>query len=156
MRKPLLLIALLLFAAASMASAETTVYGAGVKLDETLKISTLLADPDHYAGQKVRVEGTVTDVCSMQGCWMELEENPQARVRCKVDDGVIVFPISAKGKTGRAEGTVETIPMTRGDYVTWQKHLAEERGQTFDPATVGNGPFQIVQIRCTGAEVAEP
>jgi hypothetical protein len=144
----------LLLAAVPLLAAEETVYGTGVKLDETLKISVLLADPDRYAGQKVRVEGTVTDVCSMQGCWMELEESPQARVRCKVDDGgAIVFPISAKGKAGRAEGTVETIPMSRGDYVTWQKHLAEERGQAFDPSAVGDGPFRIVQIRCTGAEV---
>src|SRR6185295_14959633 len=154
-RLPLLLTLTLLLAAAALYAGET-VYGTGVHIDETLKISMLLADPDRYAGKNVRVEGTVTEVCSMAGCWMELEESPQARVRCKVDDGVIVFPLSAKGKIGFAEGAVEATAMTREQYVASQKHLAEERGEAFDPATVGDCPFQTVQIRCTGAKIVDP
>jgi len=154
MRRILPLIVLFLAAVPSLGATDT-VYGAGVHLDETLKISTLLADPDRYVGQKVRVEGTVTGVCSMKGCWMELQESPQAKVRIKVDDGVMVFPLSAKGKTGYAEGVVEAIPMTRDSYVAWLKHEAEERGQAFDPSTVGDGPYWILQIRGTGAKIVD-
>jgi hypothetical protein len=93
----------------------------------------------------------------MKGCWMELSEDPAgkepARLRVKVDDDVIVFPVTAEGKLAVAEGVVEAIPMTREQYTGWLAHLAEERGQKLDPATVGEGPFRILQIRGTGARI---
>jgi hypothetical protein len=156
MRKILLPILLLALAAVPVLQAGETVYGKGVKLDETLKISRLLAEPDLYVGKTVRVEGTVTEVCEMKGCWMELQESPEARIRVKVEDGVIAFPISARGKVGIAEGVVESIEMTRERYLAHLEHLAEEQGKTFDPATVGEGPYRLLQIQGTGAKVLDP
>ncbi len=125
-------------------------------LPETTSLAKILADPDAYVGKKVRIEGRVADVCPMKGCWMELsEEKGGSKLRVKVDDGVIVFPVTAKGKLAVAEGVVEAIPMTRERYVAWLEHLAEERGQKLDPATVGSGPYRILQIRGTGARIAE-
>ena len=108
-----------------------------------------------YLGKPVRVEGTITEVCAMKGCWMELAEG-EAKIRVKVEDDVIAFPISSRGKIGIAEGVLEAIPMTREKYVEWQQHLAEERGQTFDAATVGDGPYQVLQVRGTGAKILDP
>jgi hypothetical protein len=131
-----------------------TSYGQGVKLAETTSVAKILADPDAYVGKRVRIEGRVVDVCPMKGCWMEMEEKGGAsRLKVKVDDGVIVFPVDAKGKLAVAEGTVEALPMTRERYVGWLQHLAEEKGEKFDPATVGDGPFRILQIRGTGARI---
>ena len=45
------------------------------------------------------------------------EKGGGARLRVKVDDGVMVFPVTAKGKLAVAEGTVEAIPMEREQYV---------------------------------------
>lgn len=130
-------------------------YGAGVKTAETTSMAKILADPDAWVGKKVRIEGKVVDVCPMKGCWMELEEaNGGAKIKVKVDDGVIVFPVDAKGKLAVAEGVVESIPMTRERYVAWLEHLAEEKGQKFDPSTVGDGPYRIFQIKGAGAEIA--
>ena len=156
MRKTLLLTFVLALAAAPVLEAGETVYGKGVKLEETLKISRLLAEPDLYVGKTVRVEGTVTEVCEMEGCWMELQESPQAKIRVKVEDGVIAFPLSARGKVGIAEGVVEAMEMTRERYIAWQEHLAEEQGKAFDPAAVGEGPYRILQIQSTGAKVLDP
>ncbi len=134
--------------------AGTQTYGAGVKEAETTSVAKILADPDAYVGKTVRIEGKVTDVCPMKGCWMELEEGDgKSRLRVKVDDGVIVFPVDAKGKSAVAEGVVEAIPMDRDSYVGWLQHLAEEQGKPFDASTVGDGPFRILQIRGTGAKV---
>jgi Domain of unknown function (DUF4920) len=131
-------------------------YGAGVKTAETTSMAKILADPDAWVGKKVRIEGKVVDVCPMKGCWMELEEaNGGAKMKVKVDDGVIVFPVDAKGKLAVAEGVVESIPMTRERYVAWLEHLAEEKGEKLDPATVGDGPYRIFQIKGAGAEIAE-
>jgi hypothetical protein len=156
MRKTLVLTFTLFLAATTVLQAGEAVYGAGVKLDETLKISTLQADPDRYVGKTVRVEGTITEVCEMKGCWMELQESPAAKIRVQVEDEVVVFPISSRGKTGIAEGVVEALDMTREKYVEWRKHLAEEQGKTFDPTTVGDGPYRVLQIQATGAKVLDP
>src|ERR1041385_4167793 len=80
-------------------------FGAGVKLAQTTPISAILAEPKKYAGQTVRVEGMVTDVCEMRGCWMELAgEKAGEKLRFKVTDGEMVFPVDSKGKHAVAEG----------------------------------------------------
>lgn len=156
--KKISLFALGLLAFASLLRADAKSYGAGVKLAETTSVARILADPDAYVGKKVRIEGRIADVCPMKGCWMELSEGADAnasKLRVKVDDGVIVFPVTAKGKLAVAEGVVEAIPMTREKYVAWLSHLAEERGEKLDPKTVGNGPFRVLQIRGTGARITD-
>lgn len=137
--------------AAPSQAAET--YGGGVRLTETTSIGKILVDPDAYVGKLVRVEGEVTDVCPMKGCWMEISEPEGDRIRVKVEDGVLVFPVDAKGKRAAAEGVVEEIPMDREQYVRWMSHLAEERGETFDASKVGDGPFSILQLRGLGARI---
>ena len=143
-------------AMAPLVQAGGKTYGAGVKTAQTTSMAKILADPDAWVGKKVRIEGKVVDVCPMKGCWMELEEGKGgAKMKVKVDDGVIVFPVDAKGKLAVAEGIVESIPMTRERYVAWLEHLAEEKGQKFDPSSVGDGPYRIFQIKGAGAEIAE-
>ena len=70
--------------------------------------------PGQLPGKTVRVEGVVTAVCEHMGCWMTLApagaagEKP-ATLRLKVDDGVIVFPVSARGRTAVAQGVIERV-----------------------------------------------
>jgi Domain of unknown function (DUF4920) len=129
-------------------------YGKAVTVPETTSMARILADPDAWVGKRVRIEGKVMDVCPMAGCWMELQEGDGvSKLRVKVEDGLIVFPVTAKGKLAVAEGTVEAIPMTREKYVAWLEHLAEERGQKFDASTVGEGPFRILQLKGEGARI---
>jgi hypothetical protein len=158
-RKISILLSLGLLAFAPLLRADAKSYGAGVKLAETTSVVRILADPDAYVGKKVRIEGRVADVCPMKGCWMELTEGQEghgaSKLRVKVEDGLIVFPVTAKGKLAVAEGVVEAIPMTKEKYVAWLSHLAEERGEKFDAASVGNGPFRILQIQGTGARIED-
>lgn len=132
-------------------AAET--YGGGVTLTETTSIGKILAEPDLYAGRQVRIEGQVTDVCPMKGCWMEIAEPEGGRLLIRVEDDVIVFPQTAKGKLAVAEGVLEKVDMDRKDYVRWMSHLAEERGQTFDASTLGEGPFYVLELRGLGARI---
>ena len=65
-----------------------------------------------FVGKTIRVDGTATAVCAHMGCWMAVSETAKAEsatVRLKVEDGVIVFPVSAKGKAVSAQGTFERI-----------------------------------------------
>lgn len=151
-RRTLAVLALLAALSPLAVAAET--YGGGVTLAETTSIGKILAEPDAWVGKHVRVEGEITDVCPRKGCWMEISEPEGDRIRVKVEDGVIVFPVDSKGKRAVAEGVVEALPMTREQYLSWLAHIAEEKGEKFDPATVtGDGPFKILQLRGMGAEI---
>jgi hypothetical protein len=111
------LFALLLALAVSPAAASDTTYGTGVTLDTATPIETVIADPGAFAGRTIRVEGVVTAVCAHMGCWMTLAPagTPDAAtLRLKVDDGVVVFPVSAKGRQAVAQGVVE--PVGGGDH----------------------------------------
>src|SRR5262245_10299837 len=82
---------------ASGAAAAT--YGKALSNGATLKVGELLANPDGYVGKTVKVEGTITDVCEMKGCWMVIAgDNELESIKFKVKDGVIVIPQEAKGR----------------------------------------------------------
>ena len=93
-------------------AAADTKYGSGVTLEQSTKIEAILATPEAFAGKTVRVDGVATAVCAHMGCWMAVApaDNPSgATLRLKVDDGVIVFPVTAKGKRVSAQGVVEVV-----------------------------------------------
>lgn len=155
----LALVAMTAVTAVSAAAAETAetaektrTYGEAPTLETMTPIAELVADPERFEGRRVRVAGEVESVCPMKGCWMNLRQGDDL-VRIKVEDDVIVFPADAVGAEATAEGEVELLEMTREQYVGWQEHLAEELGREFDPASIGEGPFTIVQIRGLGAEI---
>jgi ABC-2 type transport system permease protein len=65
------------------------------------------APPTKYNTMPVRVEGMVLDVCPKRGCWFELAGGkPGAKLKFKVTDGEMVFPVDAKGKYAVAQGEV--------------------------------------------------
>jgi hypothetical protein len=128
-------------------------YGEPLSGSDTTLISVLMADPDHYVGQVVRVEGLITGVCEKRGCWMSLASDQEFEdLRIKVDDGVIVFPIEAKGRRAVAEGEFFKIEMTMEQTIAYKKHHAEEHNEKFDASTVTE-PLTYYQIKATGAVI---
>ena len=159
MRSPKLQLALALALAAGAApgaaECEKEVVGGGITLERTTPIAELVAQAPERVGERVAVEGEVTAVCQMMGCWLELKAaDGPASIRVKVDDGVIVFPKWAAGKAARAEGTVERLELSREEYLIQREHEAHEGGAELDEATVeGDGPFHVYRLRGTGAEI---
>jgi len=140
--------------AAPAVAADGKIYGKGVTGTEIVKISALIANPDKYVGKTIRVEGLITDVCPKRGCWMNIAGDKEFQsVRIKVEDGEIVFPLEAKGKQAVAEGTFSKIEQTKEQAIEHAKHLAEEKGETFDPAKAKDLPLAIYQIQGTGAVI---
>ena len=93
-------------------AAAPVTYGKGVTLTTATPLDQLLQDPAPFAGKTVRVEGVVTAVCTEMGCWMALGVKDAAGVptmMIKVEDGVIVFPLTAKGKKAAAQGVVQRV-----------------------------------------------
>ena len=103
-------------------------FGQGVTLSETTAISAIIDNPASYVGQKVKVTGLVIDVCSTRGCWIYLAGDREfEKIRIKVTDGEIVFPMEARGKMAVVEGVVESMELTREEVIKRRKHHAEER-----------------------------
>jgi len=147
------LVALLVSAALAMAAAVSL--GKPLTLKEPISIQKLMSAPEQYLGKTVQVKGKVADVCQMMGCWMELVEPGQgARVRIKVEDGVIVFPKDSVGKTAVAEGVFSKLVMTREEAIEQAQHEAEANNRKFDPATIKSG-VTIYQVEGTGATLTE-
>jgi hypothetical protein len=135
----------------TLAGCSSADYGKPITLSESTRVSAILADPDAFDGKLVLVEGEITEVCEMMGCWIMVRDGDDL-IRFKVDDGVIEFPMEAKGRMVRAEGIVSVKELTVEQQITEGEHHADESGTTFDPATV-TGPARRVQIEGQGARV---
>lgn len=151
LRTPIAVLALAAFAAAPAFAA--TKYGKGVSEATPVKLSELMARPDDYVGKVVKVEGLITEVCAKRGCWINVAGDVEFQtIRIKVEDGVIVFPMTDKGKKVVAEGTFRKTELTKEQAIAKAKHECEEKGTKFDPASV-TGPAVVYQIQGTGAVV---
>ena len=139
---------------AALGKSKDKAYGEPLTGKDSMEIHQLLGDPDPFLGKVVRVEGLVTGVCEKRGCWMTLASSDVEfeEIRIKVDDGVIVFPMEAKGKHAVAEGTLTKIEMTMEQTLDYMKHHAEEHDEEFDP-TVITEPLVFYQIQATGAVI---
>jgi hypothetical protein len=129
-------------------------YGAPLTLTEITDVSTILATPDKYVGERVLIEGEVTAVCEMKGCWMDIETADDARIQVKVEDDVIVFPVSARGKTALVEGIVEAMERTSEQAFAAAAHRAEEQGEAFDSTAVF-APETVYRIQGSGALIRD-
>lgn len=147
------LVTILLVSTLSTVTAFAKDFGLGVSLSEETAISSILDRPEDYVGKKVKVSGLVIDVCSMRGCWVFLAgDRDFEKIRIKVTDGEIVFPMEARGKQAVVEGVVESMVLTREEVIKRRAHHAEEQGVPFDPASVTSGET-ILRIRGLGAVI---
>lgn len=125
-------------------AAEETKLGAGVTLKDATPIKAIVEKPADYVGKTIRIDGVATAVCEHMGCWLAVasENDPDgATVRLKVEDGVIVFPVTAKGKKVSAEGVLEEIRDEEG------KEAAGEHAKHDTSAS------KKYQIKATGAVI---
>ncbi|PLX66620.1 MAG: DUF4920 domain-containing protein [Denitrovibrio sp.] len=151
--KKLCLIMLMIVLTAISAFASTLYLGEKLTLNEVTKMSEINANPSKYLGKRVLVEGLVIEVCSTRGCWMDLASDvPFQKMQIKVVDGVIVFPMEAKGRTAKVEGIVEVLDYNLEETIEYYEHKASEKGQKFDPSSVTE-PLKIYRIRGLGAEI---
>jgi hypothetical protein len=149
-----LVVVVLLALAVPLSGAETKL-GGGVTLRESTPIKALIEQPAAHVGKTLRIDGVATAVCTHMGCWMAVaDEGPagpvgndgrdggeqRATVRLKVDDGVIVFPVTAKGRKVSAEGVFEVVGGNGDSKDAAAEHAAH------DPSA-----SKQYQVKATGA-----
>ena len=98
---------LLLLLAAGTARAAT--YGAPMPAGEPLPVERVLAEAGRYAGQVVKIEGRITQVCQKKGCWVALDAGGTP-IRVKTGHDFFV----PKDATGRAivQGTLQAVELS--------------------------------------------
>jgi hypothetical protein len=129
--------------------------GKPLTLKQQIAIDKLVAAPERYVGKMVQVKGSVRDVCQHMGCWMELLDPATNKgIRIKVEDGVIVFPPEAVGKTAIAEGKLAKLVLTKEQAIAQAQHEAEMNQRKFDPASITSGRT-LYQIEGSGAVILE-
>jgi len=156
MKYSIAVLIVIVLAVSSVLAGSPKKYGKEITLKEPTRISDIMANPEKYNGKRVLVEGAVVDVCKKRGCWIKLASDKEFEsIRFKVEDGVIVFPMEAKGKTATAEGVLSAKTYSKEELIAQGKELAKEQGTTFDPSTV-KGPKTVIQIKGEGAVIRLP
>jgi hypothetical protein len=146
--KKALILGFVAMASVAMAASQEK-FGAGVVIDQPTAIADIVKNPEAFVGKTLRIDGTATAVCQHMGCWMAVSESDKegaATVRLKVEDGVIVFPVSAKGKAVSAQGTFERI---KADDVEGNEAASEHAKHEAKPKAA----TAKYQLKATGAIV---
>jgi hypothetical protein len=84
--------------------------GKGVSLKTPTPVKSILAEPDKYLGKEVMIDGEMTKVCQMAGCWIMVKDaSSEEPIMVKVPDGEIVFPKDGAGKKVAVQGKLEKV-----------------------------------------------
>jgi hypothetical protein len=112
-----------LFLLVSNINAEGEKYGKEISLKDKTAVSSILTSPEKFNGKTVLIEGKILNVCQSMGCWIEIAgENEGEKIMVKVEDGVIVFPKDAKGKTALVEGIVAEVQPSTDEHHAEKDH----------------------------------
>ena len=83
--------------------------GAPVTAKKAVDIAKLSKDPARFAGRRVRLEGTVKEVCQGKGCWVEVEAGGASFLARSLDESVLL-PKDCKGRRIVVQGVVRALP----------------------------------------------
>lgn len=114
--------------AVAVAAATTTGHSYGTTVTPTgalpvQQLQTALAGRD---SARVKLTGTIADVCRAEGCWLTMQLAPGQSMRVRFKDHAFFVPKDISGKTAVVEGVVvhETVS------VAAQRHYAEDAGKS--------------------------
>ena len=85
---------------------------------KSVTVTQLLENPDAYGKEPVVVEGVVSKVCWIQGCWMNVAPEVGARGIHVTFRGFTV-PRSSKGSNARMVGVVKTTTKEGKSHVSF-------------------------------------
>ena len=132
------------------------IYGNFSSAEKIQNIVDLISNKDVFINKEVKIRGLVNEVCPMRGCWLEVvDENGIDKLRIKVTDGDIVFPLSAKGRKIEAEGQFSILNLNKQQAKNWKKHLAAEKGIEIDTSEIilSQNDYFEYRLNTAGAKI---
>ena len=145
----LLFFCLLSFPLLSAKDAGTRTFGKPLSIKKALSLQQALQPPAKYQDQKVLVEGKISDVCQMKGCWLMLSDSERA-IRITFEGYSFFVPKDSRGKSVRAQGRL--IQETLSEDMV--RHYAAEQSTKSDPSEI-KGPQRVVTFEAVGVAILD-
>ena len=101
---------------------------------KAVPLADVLKDPSQFLDKPVRIEGPVTAVCQVKGCWMHLG-SASAPVMVKFKDYGFFMPKDAAGRTAIVEGSMKMVQET----VEQTRHYLEDAGKHDEAQKITEG-----------------
>ncbi|MBQ4852451.1 DUF4920 domain-containing protein [Pseudoalteromonas sp. MMG012] len=111
-------------------------FAGGADMSKLVAAKEVLRDISSYRNKPVTLKGIVTKVCKKKGCWMALKVTDNDEITVEVKDGVMVFPLSAVGRSAFATGEIVTRVMDLEKTRKYLVHKALENAEPFNPNEV--------------------
>ena len=92
------------FADAPASTNDVQKFGSTVTEFKAVALAKLIKQPQRFAGQTVRIEGTVKDVCQGKGCWIEIQDAKGKTFIAKSMDESVLVPKDCKGQRVVVQG----------------------------------------------------
>jgi hypothetical protein len=111
-----------------IAAVDTTLlyFGDSITQDGATAADQLVAKMQGKDSLKIKITGTVEDVCQKKGCWMNLNIGDNQSMKVRFKDYAFFLPKDAGGKTVFIEG----VAFTDTTSIAELKHYAEDGGKT--------------------------
>lgn len=116
-------------------------FGEPVTAENAITVDQLISklQASETKSMPVKLTGTVTEVCQMEGCWIKVK-SPNGNMMVKMKDHKFTVPVILNGKNIVIDGTAEEKLTT----VEQLRHFAEDAGKS---------KAEIAQIREPKKEV---
>ena len=129
--------------------ASVRTFGKPLSIKKAVSLQEALQQPGKYQNQKVLLEGKISDVCQMKGCWLMLSDGERA-IRIKFENYSFFVPKDSRGKKVRAEGRL--IQETLSEDMA--RHYAAEQSTNSDPSEI-KGPQRVVTFEAAGVTILD-
>jgi hypothetical protein len=128
--------------------ADGTLYGTDINSSTpVIQVKDIFADLSSYEGKTIVVEGTISEVCKVGGCWTVVTDG-QNYIRALTQHKFIIPKDMDVSKNYKAqiEGEFAVKEITEEQA----KHFAEESGKPTDGIV---GPQKMYRIKATGIKI---
>jgi hypothetical protein len=121
-------------------------FGKSLPAGEPLAAATVLHHPETYAGKRVMIDGTISEVCKVKGCWMVMAEGDK-KMRVTFENYGFFVPKDCSGRKVRVEGAFEMKELSVADA----KHYLEDAGKHADAAKITE-PVRELTLVASGVQ----
>ena len=83
--------------------ASVRTFGKPLSIKKPVSLQEAIQEPARYRNQKVLLEGKISDVCQMKGCWLMLSDGERA-IRIKFENYSFFVPKDSRGKRCAPKG----------------------------------------------------
>lgn len=119
---------------------------------KTVPVERVFENTSQYEGKKVRVAGTVSEVCVPKGCWLRMTDKKQSQtmfVKFTCPVGGRLIPMEAIGHRVIVEGEVTSEEVSQEEA----RHMAMDSGKSPEEIAKIVGPQRRVRMKSPGAEI---